>query len=77
MENSSCFAEFMTVRSNIFMINDGKYASKMFLFAFIDIICERIYVNTSHNCSDQMFDYKTFLNATLHRLMICSSEIVF
>ena len=33
------FSEFITVRSNIFMINDGKYASKMFLFAFIDIIC--------------------------------------
>lgn len=37
--NSACFSEFITVRNNIFMINDGKYKPKMFLFAFIDIIC--------------------------------------
>lgn len=35
-----------------------------------------IYVSATHKCSDQMFDYKTFLNATLHRLMIYSFEIL-
>lgn len=39
IQNSACFLEFITTESNIFMINGRKYASKMFLFAFIDIIC--------------------------------------